>query len=44
MINVGQDLIRLSVGTEDINDILADLTRAFEAIALVMNDDGGDNE
>ena len=40
----GQDLIRLSVGTEDVEDIIADLSRAFDAIALVMNDNGIDSE
>lgn len=34
----GQDLIRLSVGTEDVTDIIADLSRAFDAIARVMDE------
>ncbi|PLN86875.1 homocysteine synthase [Aspergillus taichungensis] len=32
---VTEDLIRLSVGTEDVEDIIADLSRAFDAIVLI---------
>jgi O-acetylhomoserine/O-acetylserine sulfhydrylase len=37
-----QDLIRISVGTEHIDDIIADFDQAFKAAAAVSTKDGGE--
>ena len=38
---IGPTLIRLSVGIEDLRDLLADLDAAFAAVAAAVQADGG---
>ncbi|KAI9052742.1 hypothetical protein LZ554_003015 [Drepanopeziza brunnea f. sp. 'monogermtubi'] len=40
---VTEDLIRISVGTEHIDDIIADFTQSFEALAIAKTTGGADN-
>ena len=40
MLTKSQDLIRISVGTEHIDDIIADFDQAFKAAAAVTTKDG----
>lgn len=42
-LTISQDLIRISVGTEHIDDIIADFVQSFEGAATKPNEKGADN-